>query len=56
MTNNKRERRTFTAEFKHQMVQLYQNGKLRKDIIKEYGLTPSSLDRWINQSHTSGSF
>ncbi|EOQ06021.1 hypothetical protein KOY_03959, partial [Bacillus cereus VDM021] len=27
MTNNKRERRTFTAEFKHQMVQLYQNGK-----------------------------
>ena len=56
MTNNKRERRTFTAEFKHQMVQLYQNGKPRKDIIKEYGLTPSSLDRWINQSHTSGSF
>ncbi|PEL19564.1 helix-turn-helix domain-containing protein, partial [Bacillus pseudomycoides] len=56
MTNNKRERRTFTAEFKHQMVQLYQNGKPRKDIIKEYGLTPSSLDRWINQNHTSGSF
>ncbi|WP_435528848.1 helix-turn-helix domain-containing protein [Lysinibacillus parviboronicapiens] len=30
------------------MVQLYQNSKPRKDIIKEYGLTPSSLDRWIN--------
>lgn len=45
MTNNKRERRTFTVEFKHQMVQLYQNGKLRKDIIKKYGLTPSSLIR-----------
>ncbi len=56
MTKNKRERRTFTAEFKHQMVQLYQNGKPRKDIIKEYELTPSSLDRWINQNHTSGSF
>ncbi|EEM07935.1 Transposase [Bacillus pseudomycoides] len=56
MTKNKRERRTFTAEFKHQMVQLYQNGKPRKDIIKEYGLIPSSLDRWINQNHTSGSF
>lgn len=56
MTNNKRERRTFTAEFKHQMVQLYQNGKPRKDIIKEYGLTPSLLDQWINQNHTSGSF
>ncbi|PIE93929.1 hypothetical protein CO726_18680 [Bacillus fungorum] len=52
MTKNKRERRTFTAEFKHQMVQLYQNGKPRKDIIKEYGLTPSSLDRWMNQNQT----
>ncbi|OUM45907.1 hypothetical protein BW425_26730 [Bacillus pseudomycoides] len=51
MTKNKRERRTFTAEFKRQMVQLYQNGKPRKDIIKEYELTPSSLDRWINQNH-----
>ena len=28
----KRERRTFTEEFKQQMVQLYQNGKLRKEI------------------------
>ncbi|HDR4703569.1 IS3 family transposase [Bacillus paranthracis] len=56
MTKNKRERRTFTTEFKHQMVQLYQNGKPGKDIIKEYRLTPSSLDRWINQNHTSGSF
>ncbi|WP_242270905.1 IS3 family transposase [Bacillus cereus group sp. BfR-BA-01425] len=56
MTKNKRERRTFTTEFKHQMVQLYQNGKPGEDIIKEYRLTPSSLDRWINQNHTSGSF
>ncbi|WP_436866927.1 transposase [Bacillus fungorum] len=38
------------------MVQLYQKGKPRKGIIKEYGLTPSSLDQWINQNHTSGSF
>ncbi len=49
MTKNKRERRTFATEFKYQMIQLYQNGKPRKDIIKEYGLTPSSY-------HTSGSF
>ncbi|PLT33477.1 hypothetical protein CUU64_12935 [Bacillus sp. V5-8f] len=39
----KRERRTFTDEFKNQMVQLYPNGKQRKDIIREYDLTPSSL-------------
>lgn len=52
----KKERRTFTPEFKHQMVQLHQNGKPRKDIIKEYELTPSSLDKWIMQSEKSGSF
>ena len=45
----KRERRTFTEEFKQQMVQLYQNGKPRKEIIREYDLTPSSLDKWVNR-------
>lgn len=38
------------------MVKLYENGKLKKDIISEYDLTPSALDRWIKQSQTSGSF
>ncbi len=52
----KRERRTFTEDFKKQMVQLYQHGKPRKDIIREYDLTPSSLDKWVKQSETSGSF
>ncbi|CAM4035806.1 Transposase [Mesobacillus zeae] len=52
----KRERRKFTEEFKNQMVQLYLNGKPRQEIIREYDLTPSSLDKWVNQSQTSGSF
>nr|WP_138224600.1 IS3 family transposase [Paenibacillus algicola] len=51
-----RERRTFTAEFKRQMVQLYENGKTRAAIANEYELSPSALDRWIKQSQTSGSF
>ncbi|MCQ6283010.1 transposase [Bacillus sp. EB600] len=51
-----RERRTFTTEFKAQMVKLYENGKPRKDIISEYDLTPSALDKWITQYQTSGSF
>ncbi|KZN95377.1 transposase [Aeribacillus pallidus] len=51
-----RARRTFTVEFKAQMVKLYENGKRRKDIIREYDLTPSALDKWIKQSKTSGSF
>jgi transposase len=51
-----RERRTFTAEFKKQMIELHENGKSRAAIVEEYGLTASSLDRWIKQSQTSGSF
>ncbi|MEK5060524.1 transposase [Paenibacillus sp. FSL H7-0326] len=49
-------RRTFTAEFKSQMVQLYEGGKARGDIVREYDLTASALDRWIQQSERSGSF
>lgn len=49
-------RRTFTSEFKKQMVQLYENGKSRADIVEEYDLTASALDRWIKQFQTSGSF
>jgi transposase len=53
---SKRTRRTFTSEFKNQMVQLYLNGKRKCDIIKEYDLTASALDKWIKQSQTTGSF
>ena len=38
------------------MVQLYENGKSRTDIVSEYELTASALDRWIKQAHQSGSF
>jgi transposase len=52
----KKARRTFTSEFKQQIVQLYLNGKPRKDLIREYDLTPSSLDKWVSQNQGSGSF
>lgn len=52
----KRERRTFTAQFKEQLVQLYQNGKPRSEIIREYDLTPSAFDKWVKQYQNSGSF
>ena len=51
-----KQRRIFTTEFKKQMVGLYENGKSRADIVKEYDLTASALDRWIKQAQTSGSF
>lgn len=52
----KRDRRTFSTEFKSQMVQLYQSGKRRVDLVKEYDLSSTALDRWIKQAETSGSF
>ncbi len=52
----KRKRRTFTAAFKKQVVQLYENQKPRKEILKEYDLTPSTFDRWVSQYSHSGSF
>ena len=36
---SRRERRTFTEEFKLQMVQLYNNDKTPSKIVKKYDLT-----------------
>ena len=52
----KRVRRTFTPEFKSQVVRLYESGKPRADIIREYDLTASAFDKWVKQSKASGSF
>ncbi|PIT51521.1 transposase [Snodgrassella communis] len=38
------------------MVKLYQQGKSRSELVKQYDLTLSALDCWINQSSKSGSF
>jgi transposase len=56
MTDTKRQRRTFTAEFKQQIVKLHESGKPRGEIIREYELTPSSFDKWVKQYRNSGSF
>ncbi|MBK3497071.1 transposase [Viridibacillus sp. YIM B01967] len=52
----RRERKTYTPEFKLQIVQLYENGKSRADIAREYDITPSALDRWIKNHQETGSF
>ena len=51
-----RQRRTFTPEFKLQLVKLHENGKSRADIAREYDITPSALDRWIKNHKETGSF
>ena len=48
--------RNFTDEFKQQVVQLYEAGKPRSEIIKEYDLTLSVFGNWIRQYKNSGSF
>lgn len=52
----KKERRSFTEDFKNQIFQLYVNGKSKLDIVKEYDLSPSVLNRWIKQAQSTGSF
>ena len=52
----KRPRRTYTEEFKNQLVQLYLNGKRKCDMIREYDIAASLLDKWIKQSQTKASF
>lgn len=54
--NIARTRRTFTPEFKLQMVQLFENGKSKAEIVREYDLTASALDKWVKNHHTTGSF
>ena len=51
-----RERKIFSSEFKLQMVRLYENGKPRNEIVREYDLTPSALGKWIKQHQNTGSF
>jgi transposase len=52
---DKRERRQFTENFKRQIVQLYNNGKTRAEIMREYDLGGSMLDRWIKRINATGS-
>lgn len=52
----KRKPRSYTDEFKQQIVLLYHNGKRKCDICREYDIATSLLDKWLKQAETSGSF
>ena len=52
----RREKRNYTDDFKRQVVNLYNNGKSRSEIIREYDLTPSAFNNWIKQYNNNGSF
>jgi len=52
---NRREKRNYSEEFKNQLVQLFNAGKPRAEIIREYDLTPSAFDRWVKRTNATGS-
>ena len=52
----RRKPRSYTDEFKQQLVQLYHNGKRKCNICREYDIATSLLDKWLKQSAASGSF
>lgn len=50
------QRRTYSKDFKQQVVDLYLARKPRAEIIREYELTASAFDKWLKQAQTSGFF
>ena len=51
----RRERRTYSEEFKEQLVELLNHGKPRREILREYDLTASSFDKWVKRINATGS-
>ena len=47
--------RHFTDEFKRQIVELVSAGKPKSDVMREYDLSESTVDRWVKAINRSGS-
>lgn len=53
--SEKRHPRKFSEEFKHQIVSLYDSGKTVAELSADYDIGKSTLHRWINCIHETGS-
>ena len=51
----KRARRTYSEEQKKQLVELFNHGKPRSEIIREYDLTASAFDKWVKRINATSS-
>lgn len=51
----RRARRTYSEEQKKQLVELFNHGKSRSEIIREYDLTASAFDKWVKRINATGS-
>ena len=47
--------RHFTDEFKRQIVGLYTPARPRREVMEEYDLGKSTLERWIKSINATGS-
>ncbi len=41
-----KKRRTYSEDFKKQMVPLYESGKSPSELVEEYDLSPASIYQW----------
>ena len=51
----RRARRAYSEEQKKQLVELFNHGKPRSEIIREYDLTGSAFDKWAKRINATGS-
>src|SRR5687767_14463742 len=47
-------KRTYTPEFRHQMVALYRGGQGFNELSKEFGCTSWSIRQWVKQAQRDG--
>ena len=48
--------RKYTQEFKEQMVAQYKSGTPARELVQRYGMSKSTLHKWIGDYTRSGSF
>jgi transposase len=51
----RRAKQTFNEDQKKQLVALFNHGKPRSEIIREYELTASVFDKWVKRTNATGS-
>ncbi len=51
----RRARREYSEAQKKQLVELYNHGKPRCEIIREYDLTSTAFDKWVKRINATGS-
>ncbi|MBB6714878.1 transposase [Clostridium gasigenes] len=51
-----RNNKNYTGEFKKQIVALGNNGEIIAEISREYGVSKSTINKWVADYSTTGSF